>query len=67
MIYAQQLTAFEKTVMEGLAHKAGLAAALLDAWTKLPSDSVQSARSLVTAAQLGGNRWHRAIPFVILL
>ncbi len=49
----QKLTAFEKTILAGLAEKAGLAAALLEAWASLPADSVQSARSLVGAAQLG--------------
>jgi hypothetical protein len=50
---AQKLTAFERAVLAGLADKAGLAAALLEAWADLPADSVQSARSLVDAAQLG--------------
>lgn len=50
---AQKLTAFEQAVLAGLADKSGLAAALLDAWVDLPADSVQSARSLVDAAQLG--------------
>lgn len=49
----QKLTAFEQVALAGLADKAGLAAALLDAWSDLPVDSVQSARSLVDAAQLG--------------
>jgi hypothetical protein len=49
----QRLTAFEQAVLAGLADKAGLAAALLEAWVDLPADSVQSARSLVDAAQLG--------------
>lgn len=49
----QKLTGFEQTVLAGLAEKAGLAAALLEAWAGLPADSVQSARSLVDAAQLG--------------
>ncbi len=49
----QKLTAFEQAVLAGLADKAGLAAALLEAWANLPADSVQSARSLVDAAQLG--------------
>lgn len=49
----QKLTAFEQAALAGLADKAGLAAALLDAWADLPIDSVQSARSLVEAAQLG--------------
>lgn len=49
----QKLTAFEQSVLAGLAEKAGLAAALLEAWAGLPADSVQSARSLVDAAQLG--------------
>lgn len=50
---AQKLTAFEQAVIAGLAYKAGLAAALLDAWAGLPPDSVQSVRSLIDAAQLG--------------
>ncbi|MGN6580285.1 MAG: phospholipase D-like domain-containing protein [Bordetella sp.] len=49
----QKLTAFEQKILAGLAEKAGLAAALLEAWAGLPTDSVQSARSLVDAAQLG--------------
>lgn len=49
----QKLTAFEQTVVSGLAYKAGLAAALLEAWADLPAVSVQSARSLIDAAQLG--------------
>jgi phosphatidylserine/phosphatidylglycerophosphate/cardiolipin synthase-like enzyme len=48
-----RLTAFEQEVLTGLANKAGLAASLLEAWSDLPPDSVQSARSLVDAAQLG--------------
>ncbi len=50
---AQTLTAFEKNVVSGLAYRAGLAAALLDAWTGLPETSVQSVRSLIDHAQLG--------------
>lgn len=50
---AQKLTAFEQAVLAGLTNKAGLAAALLEVWADLPADSVQSARSLVDAAQLG--------------
>ena len=49
----QKLTAFEQAVLAALADKAGLAAAVLEAWASLPADSVQSARSLVDAAQLG--------------
>jgi len=52
-VSAQKLTAFEQAALAGLADKAGLAAALLEAWADLPADSVQSARSLVDAAQLG--------------
>lgn len=48
----QRLTAFEQSVLAGLAEKAGLAAMMLEAWAELPADSVQSARSLVDAAQL---------------
>jgi phosphatidylserine/phosphatidylglycerophosphate/cardiolipin synthase-like enzyme len=50
---AQKLTAFEQTALAGLAEKASLAATLLEAWADLPVDSVQTARSLVDAAQLG--------------
>ena len=39
--------------MAGLAEKAGLAAAVLEAWAGLPAGSAQSARSLIDAAQLG--------------
>lgn len=49
----QKLTAFEQTVLAGLAEKAGLAAAVLEAWAELPAGSAQSARSLIDAAQLG--------------
>jgi len=49
----QKLTAFERKVVAGLAHKADLAATLFDAWANLPKDSVQSARSLIDDAQLG--------------
>lgn len=49
----QKLTAFEQTVLAGLAEKAGLAAAVLEAWADLPAGLVQSARSLIDAAQLG--------------
>lgn len=49
----QKLSAFEQTALAGLADKASLAAALLEAWADLPADSTQSARSLVNAAQLG--------------
>ncbi|RZU02168.1 phospholipase D-like domain-containing protein [Rivibacter subsaxonicus] len=48
----QRLTAFEQTVIAGMAEKAGLAATLLEAWVELPAGSVQSARSLIDAAQL---------------
>lgn len=50
---AQKLTAFEQAVLAGLAEMASLAARVLEAWATLPPDSVQSARSLVDAAQLG--------------
>lgn len=49
---AQKLTAFEQFVLAGLAERASLAATLLEAWADLPADSVQSARSLIDAAQL---------------
>ena len=50
---AQKLTAFEQSILASLADKAGLASSLLDAWSDLPADSVQSARSLIDAAHLG--------------
>lgn len=50
---AQKLTAFEQTILAGLSDKASLASAVLEAWAGLPPDAVQSARSLVDAAQLG--------------
>lgn len=50
---AQRLTAFEQKVVAGLAHKAKLAAAILDAWAGLQGDSAQSVRSLIDNAQLG--------------
>ncbi len=50
---AQKLSAFEKQVIAGLAYRAGLAAALLDAWSNLPETSSQSERSLIDLAQLG--------------
>lgn len=50
---AHKLTAFEQAVLAGLADRASLAAALLAAWADLPAESVQSARLLVDAAQLG--------------
>ncbi|MFA5913627.1 MAG: phospholipase D-like domain-containing protein [Burkholderiales bacterium] len=49
----QQLEAFEKQCVAGLSYRAGLAAALLDAWAELPDTSVQSERSLIDLAQLG--------------
>ena len=49
----QKLSAFEQAVLAGLAEKAGLAAAVLEAWAGLPAGSAQSARSLIDAAQLG--------------
>jgi len=48
----QRLTAFEQSILADLADSAGLAAMVLEAWAELPADSVQSARSLVDAAQL---------------
>lgn len=48
----QRLTAFEQSILAGLAEKAGLGAMVLEAWAELPADSVQSARSLVDAAHL---------------
>lgn len=50
---AQKLTAFERKILAGVADKVGLASSLLEAWADLPENSVQSARSLVDAAQLG--------------
>jgi len=49
----QRLTAFEQTVLANLSDKAGLAATLLETWADLPANSMQTARSLVDAAQLG--------------
>lgn len=49
---SQKLTAFEQATLAGLADKAALAAALLEAWAGLSAGSAQSARSLVDAAQL---------------
>jgi phosphatidylserine/phosphatidylglycerophosphate/cardiolipin synthase-like enzyme len=49
----QRLTAFEQEILATFAAKAGLAAALLEAWADLPTSSVQSVRSLLAAAQLG--------------
>ncbi len=49
----QQLTSFEKQIVAGLAPRAGLAAALFDAWAGMPESSVQSERSLIDMAQLG--------------
>ena len=56
----QKLEAFEKQVVAGLAYKAGLAAALLDAWSELSATSVQSERSLIDLAQLGVTEEHGA-------
>lgn len=50
---AQKLTAFEQAILAGLADKAGLAATLLETWSDLPTESVQTPRSLIDAAQLG--------------
>lgn len=50
---AQQLTAFEKKVLAGLAYRAALAAALLDVWADLPEISVQTVNTLIELAQLG--------------
>lgn len=50
---AQKLTAFERQAVAGLANNAGLAAALLDAWSNLPESSTQTVRSLIDFAQLG--------------
>jgi phosphatidylserine/phosphatidylglycerophosphate/cardiolipin synthase-like enzyme len=49
----QKLEAFEKHVVTGLAYKAGLAAALLDAWSELSATSIQSERSLIDLVQMG--------------
>lgn len=49
----QNLSAFEKQVVAGLAYKAGLAASLFDAWAGLPETSVQSEKTLINMAQLG--------------
>jgi len=50
---AQKLSAFEKQIVAGLAYKAGLAAALFDAWATLPETLAQSVRTLINLAQLG--------------
>lgn len=50
---SQKLTSFEQAVLSGLSETAALAALLLDAWANLLPDSRQTARSLVSAAQLG--------------
>ena len=47
-----RLTAFEQSLLAALANRADLAAPLFEAWSELPSDLAQSARSLVDAAQL---------------
>jgi phosphatidylserine/phosphatidylglycerophosphate/cardiolipin synthase-like enzyme len=52
-VSSQKLTSFEQAVLSGLSGTAALAALLLDAWANLPPDSRQTARSLVSAAQLG--------------
>jgi phosphatidylserine/phosphatidylglycerophosphate/cardiolipin synthase-like enzyme len=49
----QKLSTFEKSVLAGLAHRPGLAAALLDAWSDGLPHSTQTARTLVDLAQLG--------------
>ncbi|HZR34789.1 MAG TPA: phospholipase D-like domain-containing protein [Nevskia sp.] len=49
----QKLSAFEQSVIAGLADRPSLAAAILDAWGDLPAESPQTAGSLVQAAQLG--------------
>ncbi len=49
----QRLTSFEQAILAGLADKAALAALVLDAWASLSPAAVQTARSLVSAAQLG--------------
>lgn len=46
-------SAFEREALAALASQAGLAGALLAAWSQLPARSVQSAYSLTAAAQLG--------------
>lgn len=53
MTSVQKLSAFEQAILAGLADKALLAATLLEAWATLPTDSEQTARSLVATAQLG--------------
>ena len=47
------LSAFERGIIGVLADRAGLAAALLENWSALPVNSVQSVRSLLASAQLG--------------
>lgn len=50
-----QLTAIERDVLAALAHRAGLAARLFDAWAELPSFSPQTASTIAAHAQLGVN------------
>ena len=49
----QKLSEFEKQVVSSLAHRAGLAASILDAWADMPNNSIQSERTLANLAQLG--------------
>lgn len=49
----QSLSALERRALERLAGNAGVAAMLLDAWSRKPATSAQSARSLIDLAGLG--------------
>lgn len=49
----QMLSAFEKQVIAGLSFKAGLVATLLDAWSGISENLIQTERSLIDLAQLG--------------
>jgi len=48
----QKLSAYEKEILGALAKSASAAAAIFDAWYELPTESVQTIRSLIDAAQL---------------
>lgn len=52
-MFLSELTAFEKRVVGTLSSKAGLAAALLAAWSELPAGSIQTAKSITALAQMG--------------
>lgn len=48
-----ELSAFDKQVLSTLAGKSGVAAAMLDAWSRSAESSIQTARSLVDLSGLG--------------